>query len=249
MKSKIVAGNWKMNLSLQEALDLVNEIEVSNKSTSKEVFLFVPNIYLHPILETVNNKGISIGAQNGHPKLNGAFTGEVSMRQLKQLGINTVLIGHSERRALFYETPEFLKEKVDAALSQELNIFFCCGETLAERKAGDHFEVITTQLTQSLLHIPANKFSDIVIAYEPVWAIGTGETASKEDAEAMHKHIRKIIAKKYGTPIANDLSILYGGSCNATNATSLFAQENIDGGLIGAAALKAREFNQIIKAI
>lgn len=249
MRKKIIAGNWKMNLSLTEGLDLVNEIEISNTETSTKVYVFIPSIYLHPVLEAVNNTSIIVGAQNGYPQSNGAFTGEVSMYQLKQLGVTTVLVGHSERRALFNESELFLKEKVDSAINLDLTVFFCCGETLEQRTSGNHFQVIAKQLEQSLFHLPSDAFKNIVIAYEPVWAIGTGKTASTEDAEAMHKHIRTIISKKYSQEVAAQTSLLYGGSCKPSNASSLFSQDNIDGGLIGGASLKAKDFNEIIKMI
>lgn len=246
MRKKIVAGNWKMNLTFEEGLELVKHIEVNNASL--EVYLFTPNIYLLPLIEATKGKNLSIGAQNGHPEANGAFTGEVSLHQLKQLGVNSVLIGHSERRALFNETESFLKEKVNTALSLGFTIFFCCGETLEQRTSGNHFNVISNQLEDSLLHLSAEAMNKVIIAYEPVWAIGTGKTASTDDAEAMHKHIRAVIAQKYSSEVADKLSILYGGSCKPSNAAALFAQENIDGGLIGGASLKANDFNEIIKA-
>lgn len=246
MRNKIVAGNWKMNLTLTEGKELIEGIQEANTST--EVYVFTPNIYLHPILESTKDKSIIVGAQNGYPEKYGAFTGEVSMYQLKELGVNSVLIGHSERRALFNESPGFLKEKVDAAIAANMTVFFCCGETLEQRLDGNHFEVITQQLEQSLLHLTDVTLNNVVIAYEPVWAIGTGKTASTEDAEAMHKHIRSVITNNYDNKVAEKIRILYGGSCKPSNAAALFSQENIDGGLIGGASLKASDFNEIIKA-
>lgn len=247
MRNKIVAGNWKMNLSLDEGKTLINGIE-ADVNPSTEVYVFTPSIYLHPLLESTKDTSIIVGAQNGYPEKNGAFTGEVSMYQLKELGVNSVLIGHSERRSIFNETSEFIKRKVDAAIAADLKVFFCCGETLEQRTEGDHFNIIKKQLKQSLLHLKADDFRKIVLAYEPVWAIGTGKKASTDDAEAMHKHIRSIISQEYGSELANEVCILYGGSCKPDNAKDLFSEKNIDGGLIGGASLKASDFNEIIKA-
>lgn len=247
MRNKIVAGNWKMNLSLDEGKTLINVIE-ADVNPSTEVYVFTPSIYLHPLLESTKGTSIIVGAQNGYPEKNGAFTGEVSMYQLKELGVNSVLIGHSERRSIFNETSEFIKRKVDTAIAADLKVFFCCGETLEQRTEGAHFDIIKKQLKQSLLHLKTDDFRKIVLAYEPVWAIGTGKTASTDDAEAMHKHIRSIISQEYGSELANEVRILYGGSCKPSNATDLFSEKNIDGGLIGGASLKASVFNEIIKA-
>lgn len=247
MRNKIVAGNWKMNLSLDEGKTLINGIE-ADVNPSTEVYVFTPSIYLHPLLESTKGTSIIVGAQNGYPEKNGAFTGEVSMYQLKELGVNSVLIGHSERRSIFNETSEFIKRKVDAAIAADLKVFFCCGETLEQRTEDAHFDIIKKQLKQSLLHLKTDDFRKIVLAYEPVWAIGTGKTASTDDAEAMHKHIRSIISQEYGSELANEVRILYGGSCKPSNAMDLFSEKNIDGGLIGGASLKASDFNEIIKA-
>lgn len=245
MREKIVAGNWKMNLLGEEGAKLVEGIQPS--SACKTV-IFPPAIYLGGLQSISSSKGIAIGAQNGYSADSGAYTGEVSMAQLRALGLQAVLVGHSERRSLFGENDALLKEKVDAALRNGITPFFCCGETLEERKAGNHFAVVTNQLRNALFHIGKKEFSKIVIAYEPVWAIGTGETASPEQAEEMHAHIRKQLADQFGKETAEACTILYGGSCNPSNAKALFSMPNIDGGLIGGASLKAESFNQIIAA-
>lgn len=246
MRRKIVAGNWKMNLSLNEAVLLHKDIEqfTSTNQSDCSVYQFAPSIYLTELLAT--KKNVTIGAQNGFPKENGAFTGEVSMHQLAQLGVEAVLVGHSERRQIFHESDAFLKEKVDAALNENLEVFFCCGETLEQRENGSQEETILNQLKNSLFHIAAEQFSSIVIAYEPIWAIGTGKTATPEQANAMHQFIRRSVEQKYNAEIASNLSILYGGSCKPSNAANLFSESAIDGGLIGGAALKSNDFQAII---
>lgn len=249
MRKKIVAGNWKMNLLLDEAKQLNASIDkaLNNESYACEVINFVPSIYLINLIES--SKNVAIGAQNGYPTKKGAFTGEVSMNQLAHIGVNTVLIGHSERRQLFHETDEFLKEKVDAALEEGLKIYFCCGETLEERESGKQEEIIVNQLKKALFHLDVSAFKNLVIAYEPIWAIGTGKTASPEQANDMHKNIRNAIADQYTSEIAENTSILYGGSCKPSNAKALFGQPDIDGGLIGGASLKADDFLELINTL
>ena len=249
MRKKIVAGNWKMNLLFDEAKTLNASVDkaLDDIKPACEVVHFVPSIYLKYLID--NTKNVEIGAQNGFPEVSGAFTGEVSMNQLVNIGTNTVLIGHSERRQLFHEFDEFLKEKVDAAIEQGLKIFFCCGETLVERTTGNHEETIIQQLKKALFHLEPSDFKNIVIAYEPIWAIGTGKTATPEQANDMHKFIRKAIANQYTPEIAENTSILYGGSCKPSNATALFSQSDIDGGLIGGASLKADDFLQLIQIL
>lgn len=249
MRKKIVAGNWKMNLILDEAVQLsasINKVLNEDKFTC-EVVNFVPSIYLMHLLESSEN--VKIGAQNGYPVKNGAFTGEVSMNQLKNIGVKTVLIGHSERRQLFHETDAFLKEKVDAAVEEGLTLFFCCGETLEERESGKHEALIIEQLKSALFHLNALAFKNVVIAYEPIWAIGTGKTASPEQANEMHRTIRNAIANQYSVEVAENTSILYGGSCKPSNAVALFEQPDIDGGLIGGASLKADDFLKLIQTL
>ncbi|MBW7868464.1 MAG: triose-phosphate isomerase [Brumimicrobium sp.] len=244
MRKKIVAGNWKMNLTYEEALELHSAIEASLSNITCEVYHFVPSIYLKSIID--QKKQVQVGAQNAHPQPKGAFTGEVSMQQIKTLGSSAVLIGHSERRLLFNETDIFLKEKVDAAIQNQLTVFFCCGESLQQREQDAHEEVIAHQLNNSLFHLSESDFKNIIIAYEPIWAIGTGKTATSEQANAMHKHIRNLIQHKYSLETAEATTILYGGSCNPTNAQELFSKSDIDGGLIGGASLKSNDFLSII---
>lgn len=244
-RKKIVAGNWKMNLSIKEAKSLVKEIETDDSCTT---YIFPPAIFLTALQLDAQKKGISIGAQNAFHEDKGAFTGEVSMEQIKDIGMDAVLVGHSERRSIFNEDDALLKLKINAALAKNLMPFFCCGETHQERIAKNHFEVVGRQIENALFHLDIDTIVKIVIAYEPVWAIGTGETATAEQAEEMHAHIRSLLERQYGNEIAQSVPILYGGSCKPNNAQELFSQPNIDGGLIGGAALKAEDFNQIIKS-
>ena len=245
MREKIVAGNWKMNLSEEEAISLVQNIS-RNRVEGVTQIVFPPFLYLTNLLKL--NTEVFIGAQNFYPKDKGAFTGEVSITQLKNIGVTYVLVGHSERRTLFNESNEFLKEKVDAALNAGIKVVFCCGEPLEIRQENTHASFVSKQLEESLFHLTESQLTNIVIAYEPIWAIGTGLTASAEQAEAMHASIRKSLTDKYGSVAADSISILYGGSCNPTNAHELFSCENVDGGLIGGASLKADEFHAISTA-
>ena len=246
MRKKIVAGNWKMNLLLDEAEKLNISIDdaLAKNSFGCEVYHFVPSIYLTTIIE--NSKNVFIGAQNGHSAKSGAFTGEISMNQLSSIGTKAVLIGHSERRQLFNESDEFLKEKVDAAIEENIKVFFCCGESLDQRESGNYEQVVIEQLKNSLFHLSTEDFKKVVIAYEPIWAIGTGKTASPEQANTMHKSLRKAISEAYSPSIAEATSILYGGSCNPSNAKTLLSLADIDGGLIGGASLKTEDFMTII---
>jgi triosephosphate isomerase len=244
MRKKIVAGNWKMNLNLDEALNLNKTTESQLLDPKCDVYQFVPSLYI-PLL--IEKKGyIQIGAQNGHPANSGAFTGEISMQQLREIGVQSVLIGHSERRHIFHENDDFLKEKIDAALANKLTPFFCCGETLEQRENNVHMETVVKQIEKSCFHLSPEQFRRLVIAYEPVWAIGTGKTASPEQANEMHRVLRDAIENKYNNEIAENTTILYGGSCKPSNAKELFNMEHIDGGLIGGASLKADDFIQIV---
>lgn len=244
MRSKIVAGNWKMNLSSAQAQELCREVNQMNIGSGIEVYIFPPMLYVNDCKN--QSTGVKVGAQNAYPKDNGAYTGEVSMWQLQEAGVAAVLIGHSERREYFRESNEFLKQKLDAALAHGIKPFFCCGEPLEIRENGTFLAYVEKQLEESVFHLPAEAFKQVVIAYEPIWAIGTGKTASTEQAEEMHAAIRERISKQYGKEIAEKTSILYGGSCNPGNAQSLFACENVDGGLIGGASLKASEFAVLV---
>ncbi|HEK19913.1 MULTISPECIES: triose-phosphate isomerase [unclassified Mucilaginibacter] len=251
MRKKIVAGNWKMNLDYNEGLSLFSEVlnMVKDEATgTQEVVVCSPFIHLHSLVQLAKgNNRVSIGAQNAHQAESGAYTGEVSAKQIKSVGAAYVILGHSERRQYFGETNQLLAQKTDTALANGLKPIFCIGETLQEREAGEHFNIIKTQLQEGIYHLDADKFSQIVLAYEPVWAIGTGVTATSEQAQEIHAFIRQELASKYGQQVADDTTILYGGSCNAKNAPELFAQHDIDGGLIGGASLKSRDFTDIVK--
>jgi triosephosphate isomerase len=251
MRKKIVAGNWKMNMDYASGVSLFSEIltMVNDEITGgQQVVICPPYIHLSSLAQlSKQNTKVSIGAQNCHKAESGAYTGEISAGMIKSVGAEYVIIGHSERRQYFGETDALLAEKTQAVLNQQLNPIFCIGETLDERNQQRHFEVIKTQLEQGLFQLSADEFSKIVIAYEPVWAIGTGLTATPEQAQEVHAFIRKEVQTKYGQTISDDLTILYGGSCNPKNAAELFSQTDIDGGLIGGASLKSRDFLDIIK--
>ncbi len=248
MRKKIVAGNWKMNLSLAEAGALTVDIlhALKDKNSTVQLILCPPFPYIKMVADKIaGHAHLAVGAQNCASEASGAFTGEVSARMIESLIAQYVIIGHSERRALFFETDQVLVKKLHQALSNNLIPIFCCGETLSERESGNHFEVIKNQLSAALFQLTIPEFSRVILAYEPVWAIGTGLTASAAQAQEMHQFIRKIISDKFGESIAQNCSILYGGSCNASNAAELFANADVDGGLIGGASLKAKDFVSI----
>jgi len=251
MRKKIVAGNWKMNLDYNEGLSLFSEVVnmVNDEVTgNQQVVVCSPFIHLHSLVQL--GKGvakIAVGAQNAHQAESGAYTGEISAKMIRSVGAGYVILGHSERRQYFGETNELLAKKTDTALANDLKPIFCIGETLQERGLGKHFDVIKSQLAEGVFHLNETQFNKLVIAYEPVWAIGTGVTASSAQAQEIHHFIRKEIAAKYSQAIADATTILYGGSCNPTNAPELFAQHDIDGGLIGGASLKSRDFVDIVK--
>lgn len=245
MRNKIVAGNWKMNLLLAEAIDLGRKIkEAASEIEGVQVLLFPSSIYLKSLAEIA----IPVGAQNFYPAENGAFTGEISISQLKDCGATHVLIGHSERRAIFGEQADFLKQKVDSAIAHKITPVFCCGEPLEIREAGTELVYVKRQLEESLFHILPENMQNCIVAYEPVWAIGTGKTATVAQAEEMHRSIRNWIAEKYTETIAQNCSIIYGGSCNVSNAQELFSSPNVDGGLIGGASLQAESFIKIAQS-
>jgi len=248
MRKKILAANWKMNLLHDQAIQLINEFnrEVELTNPTIEVVVFSPSLYLHELSQQTKFK---IGAQNFYFEKSGAFTGELSISQIKSCGADSLLIGHSERRQIFGESDELLKSKVNAAVESNMNFIFCCGEALETRDAEKHIEFVVNQLQNSLFHLDEKQISSCAIAYEPIWAIGTGRTASTEQAEQMHAAIRESLIYVYGEEIANQVSILYGGSCNSKNAAELFACPNVDGGLIGGASLQSETFNQIAKAL
>ena len=250
MRKKIVAGNWKMNKNLQEGVALATELNEVLKAEKPncDVVICTPFIHLATVSGIIDHNVIGLGAENCADKASGAYTGEVSAEMVKSTGAEYVILGHSERREYYNETPEILKEKVDLALVNGLKVIFCIGESLAQREANEQNAVVKAELEGSVFHLTAEQFANIVIAYEPIWAIGTGKTATSDQAEEIHAYIRSIVAGKYGQAVADNTSILYGGSCKASNAPELFAKPDIDGGLIGGASLKAPDFKGIIDA-
>ncbi|MDR0412904.1 MAG: triose-phosphate isomerase [Dysgonamonadaceae bacterium] len=250
MRRNIVAGNWKMNKTLQEGATLAKELKtaLTGKTVNCDVIICSPFIHLTAIHETVKDSQVKLGAQNCADKVSGAYTGEVSAAMVASTGAQYVIIGHSERRAYYGETNAILKEKVRLALDNQLIPIFCIGEVLEEREAGKQNEVVNKQISESLFDLSAEDFGKIVLAYEPVWAIGTGKTATAAQAQEMHAFIRQTVAGKYGTAVAAETSILYGGSANAGNAKELFSNPDVDGGLIGGASLKVETFLPIAEA-
>lgn len=252
MRKKIVAGNWKMNKDLQEGLSLASEIvNIANDELNNDVILVLnpPFIHLSGVYSLIKNSTkVFLGAQNCNDHISGAYTGEISASMLTSVGCDYVIIGHSERRGYYKESNEFLARKVDIALETGLIPIFCCGESLEIREKGRHFDFVCNQLTESLFHLSPEQYGRLVIAYEPIWAIGTGKTATAEQAQEMHAKLRNHLAEKYGKELAGDTSILYGGSCNPGNARELFAGADVDGGLIGGASLKSRDFIDIAKS-
>ncbi len=250
MRKKIVAGNWKMNMNLQDGVALakeINEALVADKPNCG-VIICTPFIHLASVAQVLDSEVVGLGAENCADKAKGAYTGEVSAEMVKSTGAQYVILGHSERRQYYGETTEILKEKVELALANGLKVIFCCGETLEEREAEKQNEVVKAELEGSVFHLDAEAWKNIILAYEPIWAIGTGKTATSDQAEEMLAYIRSIVAEKYGNEAAEDTTILYGGSCKASNAPELFAKPNIDGGLIGGASLKVADFKGIIDA-
>ncbi len=256
MAKKIVAGNWKMNLTLDEGKTLANDVckKIKQKplkeiNESPEVIFFTPFIHLGEVSKIGNEvEGAFVGAQNCYSEQSGAYTGEISAPMIKSTTATHVLIGHSERRSLFNEDNKMLAAKTSMAIKNGLKVVFCCGEILEEREKENHYNVVKDQLEEGLFWMDENTFETITIAYEPVWAIGTGVTASPEQAQEMHAYIRQLVDEKYGKKVAENTTILYGGSCNAKNAQELFAKEDVDGGLIGGASLKSDDFFKIIQS-
>ena len=250
MRKNIVAGNWKMNKNLQEGIELAKELQsvLNGKTVKCDVVICTPFIHLASVNGVIDGKAVKLGAENCADKASGAYTGEVSAEMIASTGAKYVILGHSERRAYYGETNAFLKEKVKLALENNLTPIFCIGEVLEERESGQQNEVVKTQIEESLFDFSAEDFGKIVLAYEPVWAIGTGKTATSAQAQEMHAFIRQTIAAQFGQTVANDTSILYGGSCNAANASELFANPDVDGGLIGGASLKVDTFLPIVEA-
>lgn len=252
MRTKIIAGNWKMNKTFQEAETIVDEIAEALKTkelNGKEVVLCIPYLYAEMISDIAEESTFSVGVQNISEYKRGAYTGEVSAEMIQSMDIDYAIVGHSERRSYFHETDDVLAVKVNNALNNAITPIFCCGELLDARKAGNHFDVVKAQIEDGLFHLSKEEVAKVVIAYEPVWAIGTGETASKEQAQEMHSFIRKLVAAKYNQDTADSVAILYGGSVKPNNAEELFAQEDVDGGLIGGASLNANDFMAIVEAM
>jgi len=253
MPKKIIAGNWKMNKSYDEGTKLVSEITKlidGDVFSDIQIVIAPPFIHLYSIGKFISTQTkIVLGAQNCYSKSSGAYTGEVSAAMLKSVGVQYVILGHSERREHFKESNEFLKEKVDIVLEYDLKPIFCCGETLDQREKDSHIDFVCNQITGCLFHLSPEQFSNIVIAYEPIWAIGTGKNATSRQAQEMHKAIRGHIAQKFGSHAAESTTILYGGSCKSDNAKELFACPDVDGGLIGGASLNAKDFVEIVKSL
>lgn len=252
MRTKIVAGNWKMNKIFEEAEELISGIidfMDENELENKAVIICPPSVYLELATDHAAESDLLVGGQNISSFESGAYTGEISAPMLSSMGVDFCIIGHSERRKYFNESHELLAQKVNVALKHQITPIFCCGELLPEREAGKHFDIVKTQLEESVFHLKKGDFANVVIAYEPVWAIGTGVTASPDQAQEMHGFIRGLIKEKYDKEIAENTSILYGGSCNAKNARELFSNPDVDGGLIGGASLDAEEFIKIIQAL
>ena len=244
MRKKVLAGNWKMNLNAEQSLALYADISAALSSNKEFDFIvFPPFIYLKELIDS--RSFLEVGAQNFHPELNGAFTGEVSVSQINDIGVKYALVGHSERRTLFKESNLFLKRKVDAAIQHQIRVVFCCGEPLEVRENQDPVMYVTNQLEESLFHLNSEQLKTCMIAYEPIWAIGTGKVATEEQISQMHTAIRNELKSKYGLQIANEISILYGGSCKPSNAKAIFSCENVDGGLIGGASLDPISFVEL----
>jgi triosephosphate isomerase (TIM) len=252
MRQKIVAGNWKMNKTLDEGTALISEVtNMVNDEVPSDVQIVLATPFIHltvarKMIESYPN--IALGAQNCSDKASGAYTGEISAAMLKSAGVSFVILGHSERRQYFSETNGQLAEKVNLVLQNGMRPIFCCGESLDQRESGVHIDFVRQQITESLFHLDTKELEKVVIAYEPIWAIGTGKTASSEQAQEMHREIRQHLTGKYGKEVADRISILYGGSANPGNARDLFARPDVDGGLIGGASLKSRDFTDIAKS-
>jgi triosephosphate isomerase (TIM) len=250
MRKKIVAGNWKMNKNSEETEDLINELIAKVPTDCDAEVIIAPTfVNLQSAVDHLEFTNISVAAQNMHAAENGAYTGEISADMLTSIGVKTVILGHSERRAIFHETDAMISFKVDTALKHEMKVIFCFGEELKDRQDKQHFNVVENQLRDGLFQIDKGSWANIILAYEPVWAIGTGETASPEQAQEMHEFIRETVRHTFGSDIAEDVSILYGGSVKPDNAKEIFSKPDVDGGLIGGAALKADDFLAIVMAV
>lgn len=253
MKNLIIAGNWKMNTGIEEGIKLAGEInQYLSKTTlspNKKIIISPPYTHLYPISKIIDPSKIILSSQNCASTENGAYTGEISAKMLSELGVKIVIIGHSERRNYFKEDSDILFQKIKIVLKYDMGIIFCVGESLEQRENKKYFEVIENQIKETLFKLNDDEIKKIIIAYEPVWAIGTGKTASPEEAQEMHEFIRKLIKDKFGEKISENISILYGGSCKPGNAKDIFEKKDVDGGLIGGASLKAQDFIKIIEAL
>ena len=250
MRKKIVAGNWKMHKNAEETEDLLNELIDKLPNDIEAQIIVAPTfVNLASAVDHLEFTNIGVAAQNMHQNESGAFTGEISAEMLKSIGVNIVILGHSERRAYFHETDTLLAQKVSTGLKHDMTIIFCFGEELKDRQNKQHFNIVENQLRDGLFHLENKDWEQIILAYEPVWAIGTGETASPEQAQEMHEFIRETIRKRFGSDVAEDVSILYGGSVKPDNAKEIFSKPDVDGGLIGGAALKATDFAAIVNSI
>ena len=247
-RKHIVAGNWKMNKDLSETQALLANLKEKKNSGDAQVIVAPTSINLYAAATALEGSDIQVAAQNMHQAESGAYTGEISASMIKSVGVNTVILGHSERRAYFHEDDALLTEKVNTAIAHGFTVIFCFGEELEDRKNGKHFDVVESQLKNALFHLSAAQWGHIVLAYEPVWAIGTGETASPEQAQEMHAFIRTTVNDSYDKVTADQVSILYGGSVKPGNAKEIFSKPDVDGGLIGGASLKADDFFEIVNA-
>ena len=249
MRKKIVAGNWKMNNNKAETDQLSTALKAKGGFPGVEVKVAPTSIHLAQAIDALKDSAIEVIGQNMHQATNGAYTGEISASMLQSIGVNSVILGHSERRAYFNETDEALEEKVATAVEHDMEVVFCFGEELEDRQKGKHFAIVENQLNKALFSLPSSAWDKIVLAYEPVWAIGTGETASPEQAQEMHAFIRGLVAQKYPADVAENVAILYGGSVKPANAQEIFSKPDVDGGLIGGAALSADDFFAIVQSI
>ena len=248
LRKKIVAGNWKMNNGLQETKLLINELKTEVNHCECDVMIAPSFVCLKTAIDLLTNNDIEVVSQNLHQEKNGAYTGEVSAKMLSSIGVKTTIIGHSERREYFNETHDMLKHKVDTSLENSMKIIFCFGEQLKDRKTNNHSTIISNQISESLFHLNSSEWDNIILAYEPVWAIGTGETASSDQVQEMHSFIRNFIAQKYTLELAQNVSILYGGSVKPSNAKEIFSMDDVDGGLIGGASLNSKDFFSIVNS-
>jgi len=248
MRKKIVAGNWKMNNGLSETIELINDLKQNLSDSDVKVMIAPSYPFLKTAVDQVGDGSIEVISQNINDNKSGAYTGEVSIDMLNSIGVNTTLIGHSERRAYYNEDDALLLKKINLALESNMDIIFCFGEELKDRKSNSYFDIVKAQLENTVMKLEPNSWKNIVLAYEPVWAIGTGETASAEQAQEIHKFVRNCISEHFSSEIANNVPILYGGSVKPSNAVEIFNKKDVDGGLIGGAALNAHDFVEIIKA-